>query len=389
MDNENDPFLKFFMHQNICYLDESLLVLFADDFSKNKLRDYEAATSSLIIPLTFTSPSEEMNFISLIDLLSVACNFEKDCSALNQNSLREVLIFGMISMILSSKQLDSNMMVSMCERDIAEIFGIPTLSADLAASSLGIHVESRSKLMDYAEILNRTLVLSGRALIRKGYKDLSSMLQDLLSESRHIEDLCRIISSDLVSLDDRHFVTIQHAENTEKDEVLELCFFNNVKRMIYDVLPIVQKATNPSLHIPGLDQCSGALTSRAISSLFQLGILQLKSRRQQSEGCSAEGNDPQQFGADILSLNTLGIGDVVSIRTAAVVACDRLCEAINSKLDASVASSIESGNNDVGVTAQSATAKAHVTPMKLSLYLESVCRTDMPCFWPSEGAEKW
>ena len=241
--DELTPFSEFYKQQNVAAINDEAIKKFAIEFCDSKLDDY-LNRSSTVLPLNFSDHSEEINFEFLLNLLQVGSNFENQTSLANQDTLKDVITYGVMSMFLTSMKLNSATMVSMSSPDISEMFSLPRLSRNTglenSLSTGGFTVESRGGLADYADLLAITLVSTGRQLMERGFESFTSFLMKVLESNNNIPEILRSICSEILSFDDRHFVSIQNTINNSED-MLELCFFKNIRRLLLDVMIILNR----------------------------------------------------------------------------------------------------------------------------------------------------
>ena len=301
--------------------------------------------------------------------------FEHSAHKANQESLNEVVLFGLIGAFLTESKLDANFMRSLSSSDVASLFSLPTtekedISGEPQYSTISsiVSVEKRGALADYADLLANVLYKAGMALKDNNLSDLSSLL-----EKENIDDvdtaldvISRNLSSVIQSLDDRHFVSIKR-EGSE--HMVELPFFKNARRMVSSVF--MKKCLNQSGaldHVTRkLSDMIAAPSVRTINTLIFLDILSY---------CSGDGEEEIKS-EDTSNRSSSAIGKEVSMRCAAVVACWKLSGAIQQLVAAR-------GLNDI-----------KVNPILLSTFLDLVPKPNTVnnctyhAFIPHETGQKW
>jgi hypothetical protein len=266
-------------------------------------------------------------------------------------------------------------------------------------------IEKRGGLADLAEMYATVLTETGALLRSRGYPDFASLFGQLYSTESSIENLSREMSAIVQSLDDRHFVSVQRtspsvtfalpsqdsdSSTSERSEVMsELCFHKNARRLLYAVCAkaATQNPPWPSVAPAQMHSDVSSLAApsvKGINALLQLGILTkhpgnvcVKGQDDEEEEVEEEGrSDLQQL---LWTVERKGMGSEVAMRAAAVVACHRLAEAVASKLRGAGAADLV------------------VTPLKVSIYLDSVMLSESPVvgatakdmFIPRESGGKW
>ena len=161
-----------------------------------------------------------------------------------------------------------------------------------------------------------------------------------------------MICSIIFNFGSRCFVTRQDRSNSDKRELVELCFLKNARRLVRD-LSIVSRATDhpQQIHcrVEGVESIIAAPSVVGVSALFKLRIL-------------------KRNGSGATSLQTEQ-GEM-ACRAAAVVASHALCASLNRRL---VEEELHAGGDD---SSTAASKPAPFTPMDISVYLDTVVSRD-------------
>lgn len=300
------------------------------------------------------------------------------------------------------------------------------LSEDESLLSV-ISMEKKGGLYDYGVMLTNALNQTGKELVDNGCLNLSLLLSNYLTGSDNnehsIDSILKSIAQKVAYFDDRHFVSVLDRSSGAED-MSELCFFKNLHRLIFDIYILCKhKAdsgqwsnststswspsscllTEEDIHnLPPSPSCQG------ISKLFQCGILfplaGNNSNNPKDSVCNESTNPGGGAGAETITtvpppdtatatasthtvtdqdsvlsvgkeivtdksaianlLTSGGVGNEVSIRAGAVVACYMVHEAVQNRLQ--LRSQQQSSSNP----------KSGVdfccSPFKISLYLDEV-----------------
>jgi hypothetical protein len=309
--------------------------------------------------------------------------FEHTAHTASQESLNEVVLFGLIGAFLTESTLNATFMRGLSGSDVASLFSLPTMQKEelpeehqeSGLTSL-LTIEKRGAMADYADMLANVAYHAGAALQENDHVDLSSLLEreNLEDEQSSLELSSRNLTNVIQSLDDRHFVSVKKGRD---EEMVELPFLKNARRMICSIfLKRCEHFKSASTVSDNHEFCKlcdmiPAPSVRTVNTLFSLGIL----ARSSDEGAVEMKTDDDKCTDSVSSPSSSTIGNEVAIRCAAVVACWQLSQAI----------------------AQQASPDLKVTPIQLSIFLDSVPKLDagkssfksVETFVPKETGQKW
>lgn len=371
-----ENFQDFYEQQKDVVIQEDALNRYAAHFVKEQGGDYTASTAPLQFPLQFPSLQEEVNLLALKELLMVGGMFERAAHSANQSSLSDVVLFGLIGAFLTESTLNATFMRGLSASDVASLFSLPTMEREelpqehqhggLASC---LTMEKRGALADYADMIANTLYHAGAVLQENDHVDLSSFLEkeNLEDSETSLELASRNLATVIQSLDDRHFVSVKKGDD---EQMIELPFLKNARRMVCSVFQkryehFKDGSSSADLVHIKLSEVIPAPSVRTINTLLSLGILERRSDVGADE--MKEGEDAaEKQGDSSCSSNSSAIGKEVSMRCAAVVACWKLC----------------------GLIQQSATSDVKVTPVQLSIFLDTLPTSNDNDSRESEGAPR-
>lgn len=112
------PFKQFYQQQSIVSIDETALENFARSFTVDHMDSFVQKTAAMQLPLNFSSEAEEINFLSILHLLGVGGMYEHRCSEAMQQSLSDIVLFGIFGAYIANNKLDANFMRSQTASDI-------------------------------------------------------------------------------------------------------------------------------------------------------------------------------------------------------------------------------------------------------------------------------
>lgn len=355
-----EEFLRFHREQSVVGIQQEALERCARHLSESE-DFFEQLKTRERFPLQFSSEHEEINLLALKELFMVGSMFEHMTQLAHQESLNDVVLFGLIGAFLSESKLNATFMRGLSASDISSLFSVPMTQRvdDLESKELSsvVTMEIRGGMADYADLLANVSYSAGAALIENGFDDLSSLLEkeNLDSSETSLETSCRSISSRIQSLDDRHFIA---SKCSRKDEMIELPFLKNARRMVMAVLlrKLGDSEEQDGIISERLREMIPAPSVCTVNTLFQMGIL--------SYTCSDIGEEAK-------------IEKELAVRNAAVVACYELCASIEKiRLD------------------RAKSAKHEITPIQLSKFLDAVPSgidtiNGVSKFIPIETGKKW
>jgi hypothetical protein len=327
--------------------------------------------------------------------------FEHAAHTASQQSLNEVVLFGLIGAFLTESTLNATFMRGLSASDVASLFSLPITQKeelpqeqqDSGLSAL-LTMEKRGALADYADMLANVAYHAGAALKDNEHVDLSSLLEkeNLEDADTSLELASRNLTNVIQSLDDRHFVSVKRGGD---EQMVELPFLKNARRMVSavflkrcELLGDVPNPTSAGSTPSKLQDMIAAPSVRTINTLLALGILAPRGGEEDGEDEKKSGETDStsngNSGGSGSGSGSSNIGREVAMRCAAVVACWQLSNTIQ-QLAASQSSELKD---------------TVVTPIQLSIFLDSIPKTQNESdnnddrstferFVPRETGQKW
>ncbi len=132
-------------------------------------------------PLQFASRFEEVNFIALTQLLNIGSGFRAALHAATGRGAWDTILFGCMSMHLSSRRLDADYFCNVSLSDVESTFGIP-LSVDKSVGDGPIKMSVAGPLRPLAEHIRFCLAEVGRVLHARSFASLGHMIYNVRSK---------------------------------------------------------------------------------------------------------------------------------------------------------------------------------------------------------------
>ncbi|KAJ3054667.1 hypothetical protein HK097_001147 [Rhizophlyctis rosea] len=152
----------------------------------------------LVLPLKFDSPEQEINFVGLVEFLTIGSAWNHELQQYLNTNNRDVILFGLLSLHLSSMPLTASFFRSISLSDIANYFNIP-LQRELQHPTLPMTLTEPHPIKVFAELLQTTMNELGAALEEKGHKDLGAYLLNAFNQAgsatKFVESLNRTFST--------------------------------------------------------------------------------------------------------------------------------------------------------------------------------------------------
>jgi hypothetical protein len=134
------------------------------------------------MPLVFDSKSQEINFISLLQLLNFGSGYRKELHEITGRGAYDTMCFGLMNAHISGINMDTLFMKEVDVQTIASLFQLPLLEHNRSAISDTSVVSARSNLRYLAEQIRDVLIDTGLILERHGYNDMSDLVFHLCQE---------------------------------------------------------------------------------------------------------------------------------------------------------------------------------------------------------------
>jgi len=300
--------------------------------------EFRERTQRVQWPLQFSSINDEVNLLAVSHVLGLRADLQLLAPRCGQETLGEVVLFGVLGMYLSGTSLGASSLATTTASDVASTFSIPMLEEVEDQSLPGVRIERRGPLASYADRLAQQLQAAGRRLGTLGHADFAGLVRAAFATGS-AAGAAGFLASQLEGLHDAG-----PAEGVEG----QLAFHKNALRLVADVHARCGPR-DTGLSLPDVGELMAAPSVDTISALLQLGVLVPRGEA----GPGAGG--PEGLGATPAR--------VAAVRAAAVAAVHALC-----------AAAPQLGQE--------------CSPLDMSRYLEGLVDTSFDRFVPCE-AEDW
>ncbi|KAJ3289352.1 hypothetical protein HK104_007520 [Borealophlyctis nickersoniae] len=157
-------------------IDESALPEFIRSIDATKFTNY-TSRAPLALPLKFDSLEQEINFVSVVEFLGFGSGWDKEVFAELERDTQDVILFGVMSMHISSVDITARFMRRLTITETASFFGIP-LFHDTKHSTLPMTISEPHPLRAFAQKLTSELNEAGRVLEEGGYRNMAQFVLD-------------------------------------------------------------------------------------------------------------------------------------------------------------------------------------------------------------------
>ncbi|CAM9414394.1 unnamed protein product [Ascophyllum nodosum] len=275
------------------------------------LDKYRRVVSRVPLPLKFDDNAQEINFHSLIALLSFGGANEPRLLALAGSGAEDTVKFGLIGSHLSRERLDATWMKNAHVGSVSEAFKIP-VREDTESSISGVKIDRPGALVSHAQALCSVLNDTGEALLSRGYSDLAQFIMHTSKSDPGAEGLVKSLSGALPAFRDMETVDGIEVPMLKNAQVLagELC-----ARM---------GSTVEGLHFKDIGELSAVADADVITALIFLRIVEPEKSSSVGSGISNGSQEAPTAAAASVAAKVFKPQDTAALRTVAVEACRRL-----------------------------------------------------------------
>lgn len=141
------------------------------------------------LPLAFDSPLQELNLLAVLALLNFGSSFRQPLHAHHGRGVYETILQLVLACHISStgseELLSAKSMSTISDTRVAELMGGLPLMEEKAHESLpGVRVGTKGgRLAELVAMVQAVMNTTGRILIQKGYRDLGSLVAELLRDA--------------------------------------------------------------------------------------------------------------------------------------------------------------------------------------------------------------
>ncbi|PRP81811.1 hypothetical protein PROFUN_10800 [Planoprotostelium fungivorum] len=166
------------------------------------LAAYKDSTRPLRFPLRFDNIREEVNFLSLFNLLSFGSGYRAELYRSTQRGASETILYGLLGLQIGSHRLDTEFLQNFLTTDVEKYFGIPlNVEKEIRPA---IMTEVPSELRPLAEMILKVLNNTGNILRNRAYEDFGKFVMDQLPEGDgSASDFITKLASVIPSFDDK------------------------------------------------------------------------------------------------------------------------------------------------------------------------------------------
>jgi len=140
---------------------------------------FKKKSAHVNFPLKFASLEEEINFLTILDILNFGSGFRKCLHQMCDRGAYDTIRFGLIGMHLSGKTLDSGYLSSVSLGEVSELFNIPLSVEKEVMAAVKQLVPSACRSL--AELITKVLNDCGRILRNRGSKNFGEFVLGILS----------------------------------------------------------------------------------------------------------------------------------------------------------------------------------------------------------------
>ncbi|KAG0329425.1 hypothetical protein BG004_002337 [Podila humilis] len=174
-------------------IDQSAIDRFLTDLSQESW-DKHSVANGMSFPLRFESLEQEVNILSLIDLLNTGHGFRKELHEdIGGRGAFETIVFGIMSFHISSSPTTAHALSKMTGWEVGEHFGI-TMQKDVPSELPHVTLSQPSVASKLAGQIQGVLNETGKILLEKKFETLGSFVMDAAKRAQGSgEEFSRIL----------------------------------------------------------------------------------------------------------------------------------------------------------------------------------------------------
>ncbi|KAI9485908.1 MAG: hypothetical protein EXX96DRAFT_471901 [Benjaminiella poitrasii] len=270
--------------------------------SKLDKAEYEelAYDATMKMPLKFETVNDELNFVTLIDLINFGSGYRVPLHELAGRGAFDTIRFGAMYFHIGGKPMTAETFKDITILDVAEMFQFP-IDREVRHEKLDfVTMTEPTALKPFAAGLTKVLNTTGDYLVARGYKDLAEFILDHVKKTP--QDASSLVdhfvhafpgladcyqfpeAQDPVYLYKKAQIIVYHLWFTFREQLPDLFDFKDI-----DTLTIFSDNVIPTM-------------------LAHLGIIEM----------------PKEWQQDIENHLELSVQTATTLRAAAVVACDEI-----------------------------------------------------------------
>ncbi|KAF8947149.1 hypothetical protein BGZ47_010167 [Haplosporangium gracile] len=157
-------------------IDHDAIVRFLDNLTQESW-DKHSVANGMSFPLKFDSLEQEVNILSLIDILNTGHGFRKELHEDSDRGAFETIVFGIMSFHISSSATTADALSKLTGWEVGSHFGI-TMQKDVPSELAHVTVSKPSIASKLAGQLQGVLNETGRVLKEKKFETLGAFVID-------------------------------------------------------------------------------------------------------------------------------------------------------------------------------------------------------------------
>ncbi|KAI9106269.1 hypothetical protein DFS34DRAFT_602884 [Phlyctochytrium arcticum] len=134
--------------------------------------------SVLRLPLKFDTKEQELNVLTLIDILDFGSGWNSQLNTVLGRSVLDAVRFGVMSMHISSVKISATYLRDIRLSDVSTLFDIP-LTRDVPHETLPLTISEPHSLRPFAQQLTDVMNEIGKTLCDRGYPDFAHFLLEI------------------------------------------------------------------------------------------------------------------------------------------------------------------------------------------------------------------
>ncbi|CAO3695739.1 unnamed protein product [Rhizopus stolonifer] len=259
-----------------------------------------AHDSTIRLPLKFSTDQQEINFVSMIDLLNFGSGYRMELHQAVDRGAFDTIRYGLMAMHIGGVDMDAKTLKEIDVYRVAELFQFPiereVRHETLDFVTLTEPTELKALAVGIMNVLNKT----GEYLMVHGYEDLASFI---LSKAKEVPQNAKFLTEELV----KALVGLQDHYEFEGKKVY---LFKKAQILVYHLWLTMREKVS-EFDFKDIDELTIFADNVIPTMLVQLGILEI----------------PEEWLETIKKNQDLTEQVATTLRAASVVACDDLVKA--------------------------------------------------------------
>ncbi|KAI8054748.1 hypothetical protein BDF21DRAFT_391229 [Thamnidium elegans] len=258
------------------------------------------------MPLRFETVNDELNFITLIDLLNFGSGYRLPLHELAGRGAFDTIRFGAMSFHIGGKPMDAETFKKMTVFEVAETFQLP-IDREVRHETLDfVTLTQPSALRPLADGITWVLNSTGEYLVENGYKDLADFIMKHVKQNpQNANSLVNHFSKHLPGLFDKYWF------DDEKEPVY---LYKKAQIIVYHLWYTFREQLPEFFAFKDINALTVFSDNVIPTLLAHLNIIEM----------------PGSWQEQITTNQDLSIKQATTLRAAAVVACEEIVAAAKS-----------------------------------------------------------